>query len=86
MAIKGRLFFNFSIEFAALLGVSYLNYELYYNSTLNDIYYGTRTQKFKKLNVPVEYREFKPDEDNTSTLKGFKQLMNSIIYICNILS
>ena len=42
-----------------------------YNSTLNDIYYGTKTQKFKKLKVPVEYREFKPDRDNASTLKGF---------------
>jgi hypothetical protein len=47
-----------------------LNFELYYNSTLNDIYYGARTQKIKKLNVPVEYRGFKSDEDNTSTLKG----------------
>ncbi|MCL4311471.1 MAG: hypothetical protein M1462_03460, partial [Candidatus Thermoplasmatota archaeon] len=30
-----------------------------YNYTLNGIYYGTKTQKFKKLKIPVDRRVWK---------------------------
>ena len=40
-----------------------------YNSTLNMIYYGMKTEKFKKI-IPEDSREFTPGETATNTFEG----------------